>query len=120
MFSERDMITPDDLRRPGWTLEQSVRRSGWPELDRSRGTVIRTRSDVPLGTVRSGDTEMLQAALASGAQIISTDFPQVGMSARYGSDYVARLPDGGRVRCNPVNAPRSCREDRLEREPGRR
>jgi hypothetical protein len=183
VFSEREMITPDDVRRPGWTLEQSVRQRGWPELDRSRGTVlflfdndpgpirdayiagrpslqgrviftsvppgnddtafvkrnnplgantaqiqqlirdgyyVRTRSDVPLGTVRSGDTEMLEAALASGAQIISTDFPQVGMSARYGSDYVARLPEGGPVRCNPINAPRRCPDDRLEREPGRR
>jgi hypothetical protein len=182
VFSERDVITPDDVRRPGWTLEQSVRRLGWPELDRSRGTVmflldndpgpirdayiagrpslqgrviftsvppgnddaafvkrndplgantaqiqalvrdgyyVRTRSDIPLGTVRSGDTEMLEAALASGAQIISTDFPQVGMSARYGSDYVARLPEGGPVRCNPVNAPRGCRDDRLEARAGR-
>jgi hypothetical protein len=178
VFSERDMITPDDVRRSGLTLEQTVLRRGWPSLERSRGKVlflldndpgpirnaytagrpslqgrviftnsragqqdaafikrneprnantaqiqqlvrdgylIRTRSDVPLGTVTSGDTGMLEAALASGAQLISTDFPEIGMSARYGSDFVARLPEGGPVRCNPVNASRSCRDDRLER-----
>jgi Phosphoinositide phospholipase C, Ca2+-dependent len=177
VFDEGDMITPDDVRRPGLTLEQSVRRYGWPTLSDARGQVlflldndpgpirdaytagrpslegrviftsvppgspdsafvkrndplgantariqelvsqgyyVRTRSDLPLQTVRSGDTAMLEAALRSGAQVISTDFPEVGMSARYGSDYVARLPEGGTARCNPVNAPRQCRSDRLE------
>jgi hypothetical protein len=177
VFRERDMITPDDVRRRGRTLEASVLRGGWPSLRRSRGKVaflldngpgairtaytagrpslegrvlftnsrpgnadaafikrndplgantaqirqlvrdgylVRTRSDLPLATVTSGDTAMLQAALASGAQLISTDFPEVGMSARYDSDFVARLPEGGPARCNPVNAPRGCRDDRLE------
>jgi Phosphoinositide phospholipase C, Ca2+-dependent len=177
VFDESDLITPDDVRRPGLTLEQSVLRRGWPTLDAARGQVaflldnapgpirsayiagrpnlegrviftnadpgspdaafvkrndplgantariqdlvrkgylVRTRSDLPLETVKSGDTTMLEAALQSGAQIVSTDFPAVGMSARYGSDYVARLPEGDTARCNPVNAPRRCRSDRLE------
>jgi hypothetical protein len=58
---------------------------------------------------------MLDAALVSGAQLISTDFPQIGMSARYDSDFVAELPSGGSARCNPVNAPPGCRDERLER-----
>ena len=65
--------------------------------------------------MRSGDTAMLEAALASGAHLISTDFPEAGMSARYGSDFVARFPDGSTARCNPVNAPKNCRNDSLER-----
>jgi hypothetical protein len=178
VFEEDEFISPDDVRRPGLTLEQSVRTFGWPTLADSRGQVIflldndpgpirtaytagrpnlegrviftnsrvgqtdaafikrneprgantaqiqdlvrqgylvRTRSDVPLATVTSGDTSMLEAALVSGAQVISTDFPEVGMSARYGSDYVARLPEGGPARCNPVNARPNCASDRLER-----
>ncbi|MFE4959941.1 Ca2+-dependent phosphoinositide-specific phospholipase C [Streptomyces sp. NPDC056653] len=67
-----------------------------------------TRSDVPFGAARTGDTKQLEAALASGAQIVSTDFPVPGLAARYGSDYVAQLPGGGPARCNPVGAPRSC------------
>jgi hypothetical protein len=178
VFTAGEMITPDDVRRPGETLEQSVLRQGWPTLRTSRGTVmflldndpgpirdaytagqpnlegrvvftnsrpglsdaafvkrnepraantaeiadlvrrgyyVRTRSDVPLETVLGNDTSMLDAALASGAQLISTDFPQIGMSARYDSDYVAKLPGGGPARCNPVNAPPGCRDLRLER-----
>jgi len=80
-----------------------------------QGYLVRTRSDLPLSTVTTGDTAMLDAALQSGAQVISTDFPQVGMSARYGSGFVARFPEEGPVRCNPVNARGNCDSDRLER-----
>jgi Phosphoinositide phospholipase C, Ca2+-dependent len=140
VFDEADFISPDDVRRPGLTLEQSIRTQGWPTLADGRGQVIllldndpgpiRTISTagrpnlegprhlhelegranrrrvhqaqraqgrehgadpgagppglprahalrLPLSTVRSGDTEMLEAALASGAHVISTDFPEV-------------------------------------------
>ncbi len=180
VFDDSDLITPDDVRRRGRTLEESVTRSGWPTLRESRGKVlflldndpgairdayvagrpslegrvlftnsragfadaafikrneprgantaqiqalvrdgylVRTRSDVPLTTVLTGDTTQLEAALASGAQVVSTDFPEVGMTARYDSDFVAELPGGGPVRCNPVNARRSCRDERLEPRP---
>jgi calcium-dependent phosphoinositide phospholipase C len=49
---------------------------------------------------------MLQAALTSGARLISTDFPEIGMTGRYDSDYVAELPGHLPARCNPVIAPR--------------
>ncbi|GAA2592497.1 phosphatidylinositol-specific phospholipase C1-like protein [Streptomyces axinellae] len=81
-----------------------------------RGYFVRTRSDVPLEQASSGDTGMLRDALASGAQMVSTDFPVPGLAARYGSDYVAELP-GDRertVRCNPVTA-RRCPGGALER-----
>ncbi len=76
---------------------------------------MRTRADVPFDQARTGSTARLQAALDSGAQIVSTDFPVVGLAARYGSDYVAQLPGTEPARCNPVNAPRSCRKTHLER-----
>src|SRR3954453_11375991 len=37
----------------------------------------------PPTTVLAGDTTQLEAALHSGAQLVSTDLPEVGMSARY-------------------------------------
>jgi Phosphoinositide phospholipase C, Ca2+-dependent len=177
VFGDGRLITPDDVRRPELSLEQSVLRHGWPTLRRSRGKVaflldndpgpirdayragrpnlegrvlftnsrrglpdaafikrneprdantgqiqelvragylVRTRSDVPLTTIHSGDMVQLQSALDSGAQLVSTDFPVPGMAARYGSDFVARLPTGGVARCNPVNARRNCRDARLE------
>jgi hypothetical protein len=72
-----------------------------------RGYFVRTRADEPLTTVLSGDTEQRRAAFASGAQMVSTDFPVPGMAARYDSDYVARMRTP--ARCDPVNAPRGCR-----------
>lgn len=178
VFGERQLITPDDIRRRRLTLEQSVLRYGWPALKNSRskvaflldndpgpirdayiagrpnlerrvlftnsragfqdaafikrneqggantaqiqelvraGYLVRTRSDEPLSTVLSGDTTQLAAALESGAQIVSTDFPVPGMAARYDSDFVAQLSDGAVARCNPINTRAQCRDRRLER-----
>jgi len=80
-----------------------------------KGYLIRTRSDVPLTTILENDTAQLEAALASGAQLISTDFPEIGMSARYDRDFVAEFLGGRTWRCNPVSAPRGCRRETLER-----
>src|ERR671915_2317065 len=55
VFSERDLITPDDVRRRGLTLEQSVRRHGWPSLERSRGKVIFLLDNEP-GPIRQAYT----------------------------------------------------------------
>ena len=54
------------------------------------GYVVRTRSDEPTIEARSGDTTMRDAALASGAQWVSTDYPVPGISARFGSTYFTR------------------------------
>ncbi len=45
------VITPDDVRRPGRTLEQSVLDGGWPTLDRARGRTLFAMADPP-GPVR--------------------------------------------------------------------
>ncbi|MFG1626881.1 phosphatidylinositol-specific phospholipase C1-like protein [Kribbella sp. NPDC049227] len=173
VFPEKKLLTADDVRKPGLTLEQSVLTKGWPKLDAVRGQVlfyfdnggpgairdlylagkpnlegravftrgpegqpdaaitqvndprganqaeiqrlvskgylIRTRSDEPLATIRDNDTSRVGIALASGAQVVTTDFPVVGMAARYDSDFVAKLPGHTAVRCNPVSAPQWCR-----------
>lgn len=179
VFDEQHLLTPDDVRRAGLTLEQSVLQRGWPKLDQARGKVlfffdnggpgeirdtyragapnlerravftrgpegepdaavtmvndprgantaeiqrlvskgylVRTRSDEPLSTVLTNEVSRVGVALASGAQVISTDFPVAGMAARYDSDFVAQLPGDTAVRCNPVVAPSWCRTGFLER-----
>lgn len=40
VFDERQLLSPDDVRRPDLTLEQSVLRHGWPTLDQARGKVL--------------------------------------------------------------------------------
>jgi hypothetical protein len=173
VFSEDKLLSPDDVRKPGLSLEQSVLSKGWPTVGQARGKVmfffdnggegeirdlyrtgkpnlegravftrgpegqpdaaitevndprganqaeiqrlvkkgylIRTRSDEPLATIRANETSRVGIALASGAQWVTTDFPVVGMAARYDSDFVAQLPGHTPVRCNPVVGPVWCR-----------
>ncbi len=80
------------------------------------GFLIRTRADIPTVEARSGDTTRRDSAFRSGAHYVSTDYPE---ESPFGSRYVARLPGAEHLaaRCNPVNAPRGCRDEWLE--PGR-
>jgi len=178
VFSADQLITPDDVRRDGLTLEQSVLQYGWPTLAQSRGkfmfyfdnevnatdniralytadgheslqnrTVftnsqeglpdaafikhndpdvsdiqrlvkkgyfIRTRADDPITTVLARNTTLRDNAFQSAAHIVSTDFPQYGMSARWDWDYAVQLAGGKVARCNPISAPTWCRDFMLE------
>ena len=77
------------------------------------GFLIRTRADIPTVEARSGSTARRDAAFRSGAQYVSTDYPE---PSPFGSGYVARLPGAERrtARCNPVNGPSGCRDEWLE------
>lgn len=75
-----------------------------------RGYLVRTRADIAVQEGKSGDTTRREAALASGAQYISTDYPE---PSPFGSGYRVALPGVAdrAARCNPVSAPRSCRNE---------
>jgi hypothetical protein len=62
------------------------------------GYVIRTRADA-LTDAQAGDTRARDAAFASGAQVISTDYPVPGMLA---NGYSVEIPGGTPSRCNPI------------------
>lgn len=79
----------------------------------AKGYVVRTRADGDTEQARSGDTTMRDAAFASGAQWVSTDYPDPDPSL--GTDYSARFPDGDTIRCNPISAPPGCTRADLER-----
>jgi hypothetical protein len=81
-----------------------------PELVRD-GYIVRTRADANTFEARANDTERRDAALASGAQYVSTDYPEPDLAL---SEYQVMLPDGAPGRCNPVNAPPGCRSFALE------
>ena len=72
------------------------------------GFVVRTRADGDTVEARAEDTTLRDAALASGAQWVSTDYPVPGMAVGFESSYYAAIPGGVVARCNPVNAPESC------------
>ena len=76
------------------------------------GYIVRTRADADTVQARSGDTTQRDAALASGAQFVSTDYPEA--DADLGTGYVVQIPDGAPARCNPVSGPAGCRTAALE------
>ncbi|HET6772700.1 MAG TPA: phosphatidylinositol-specific phospholipase C1-like protein [Acidimicrobiales bacterium] len=70
------------------------------------GFIVRTRADADTVQARTGDTSQRDAALASGAHFVSTDY--VWPDDRFGTGYVVDLPGDTAARCNPVNAPPQC------------
>lgn len=82
----------------------------------AQGYLVRTRADANDVEPTAGDTARLEAALASGAQWVSTDYPGPdGASEHLGTDYVAQLPGFLAARCNPVTAPDGCDDADVER-----
>ncbi len=65
----------------------------------NQGFLVRTRADADTLEAREGRTERREAALASGAQYVSTDYykPRAEFS-----DYAVTLRDGAVSRCNGV------------------
>jgi hypothetical protein len=180
VFPADRMITPDSVRGEHATLDEAIRKKGWPTLRQARGKVmfamdntdrkrdeylqghpslrgrmlfvtapagdpataflkmneargpaeekireqvkagylVRTRADEPTEEARNGSTVRKDSAFRSGAQFVSTDFPEV---SPFGSGYIARIPGpaGLIARCNPVSAPAGCRDEWLEPRRGK-
>jgi hypothetical protein len=72
-----------------------------------QGYLVRTRTDDSTREARVNDTRRRDAMMASGAQILSTDYP-VSEPARWEGHYSVSLPGNVAARCNPVNAPAGC------------
>lgn len=72
------------------------------------GYVVRTRSDADTVEARDNDTGPRDAALASGAQWVSTDYEGPGLAVGFTTPYVVEIPGGTVARCNPVNGPPTC------------
>ena len=88
----------------------SFPRTSWPNSPDAnardlveQGFIVRVFAD-SAADVLTGQGNELEEALATGAQVISTDFPV----ARAEVDYVASIPSGTPSRCNPVTAPLDC------------
>ena len=178
VFPPEQLLTPDDVRGARASLDEAIRKDGWPTLRESRGQVlfaldnggqkladyvaghpalagrvmftdsppgspeaafvklndpitnrklipklvrqgyvVRTRADADTIQARNGNTNQRFFALQGGAQWVSTDYPELGP---FGTDYIVELPGGGPARCNPVSAPKKCRDEGLENLTGLR
>ncbi|MDE8652025.1 Ca2+-dependent phosphoinositide-specific phospholipase C [Novosphingobium album (ex Liu et al. 2023)] len=68
----------------------------------ARGYLVRSRADIETWEAKANDMTRANAAFASGAQIVSTDFEQPGNG--YGTSYVVRLPGGDVARATTTSA----------------
>ena len=73
-----------------------------------KGYLVRARTDADTKQARVNDTTTRDAMMASGAQILSTDYP-INEPARWDGHYVVAFPEHAVARCNPVNAPAGCK-----------
>jgi Phosphoinositide phospholipase C, Ca2+-dependent len=166
VFTDDELITPDQVQGKHATLREGVLAGGWPKLRDARGRVffavdeapkkvaiyrgerrslegrrmfvnieesspaaayitlneppqdakriraaveagfiVRTRADADTLEAREGKTERREAALASGAQYVSSDYMQP--DPRF-AGYSVGLPDGATTVCNPVRAQKQC------------
>jgi hypothetical protein len=84
----------------------------------AQGLLVRTRADADTVEARSGDTARRDAAFASGAHFVSTDYYKPAL--HFGTDYVVTLPGVGSgatsVRCNPKIGTRLLRAYKLTGE----
>jgi hypothetical protein len=95
------------------TLNDPVADGARIKRDVAAGYLVRTRADANTKEARANDTRPRDAALASGAQYISTDY--LWPDSRFAGGYQVHLPGGAVVRCNPVRRPAGCVDAKLER-----
>lgn len=79
------------------------------------GYMVRTRADAGTVEARKDDPRRKEAAFASGAHVVTTDYfrPDPAM----GTDYEVSLPGGEPGRCNPVTAPDYCKRSHVVEGP---
>jgi len=76
------------------------------------GFLVRTRADADTVEARQNDTRRREKAFASGAQFISTDYPEPNPVF---SDYQVRFEGGAMIRVNPVSTDRQLQGAVLEK-----
>ena len=96
---------------PGEPDAAFIERNDGPAADITslvrKGYLIRARTDSDTKEARTNDTTVRDAMIASGAQLLSTDYP-INEPARWPGSFVVMLPEKVVARCNPVNAPAGC------------
>ncbi|MDC0671701.1 Ca2+-dependent phosphoinositide-specific phospholipase C [Nannocystis radixulma] len=93
------------------SLNDPIAEAAQIEAVTAAGHLVHTRADADNVEPSQGDTTRAEAALASGAQFISTDYPPP-KGDKY--DYVFEIPGGTPSRCNPRTAPPDCTPAAIE------
>jgi len=114
----RPMFVPSDVAEPSAAI---IKRdvplpNAFPRIV-SRNFLVKTRADADAVEARAGDLSRANSALASGANVVATDYPVADSTI---GPYVVDLPGTAVARCNPVTAPKSCRDRDIENARGLR
>jgi hypothetical protein len=104
-------VRSDESREDAATLVMDNPRD--PEIPRlvKAGYFIRTRADSGLRTKGAGPLARREAAFASGAQIVSTDYPHG--EANDATGFVVEFAHTAPARVNPINGPEGLRGQTL-------
>jgi hypothetical protein len=94
------------------TINDPVEGAARIERDVALGHLVRTRADADTHEARINDTRRRDAAFASGAQYVSTDY--LWADPRFPGHYMVRLPGKAMARCNPVRQQVGCVTTSLE------
>jgi Phosphoinositide phospholipase C, Ca2+-dependent len=80
-----------------------------------KGYLVRTMTDPSPVQIRANDSAKRDASLASGAQILSTDYP-AGEPAASGYSVTVRVGEAStpNARCNPILKPANCKPDNFD------
>ena len=97
---------PDAPEAAYFTMNEPLKDADLIKQRVAQGFLIRTRADADTREARTGDTTRRDAAFATGAQYVSTDYQEP--DPRFNTGYSVSLPGGGVSRCNPVDAPKGC------------
>ena len=81
------------------TLNEPIELAGRIRAAVKAGFLVRTRADADTAEARRNDPRRREAAFASGAQYVSTDYMRADPRL---SDYAVSLPGGGVGRLNPL------------------
>ena len=95
------------------TLNDPIRQRDRIARDVAAGYLVRTRADANTIEARANDTAPRDAALASGAQYVSTDY--LWPDPRFAGGYHVPVKADAPTHCNPVRAPAGCVDSRLEK-----
>lgn len=98
-------LSPDDDHAAYFTMNNPVRDGEEIARRVAAGFLVRTRADAGTEEARNNDISRREAAFASGAQYISTDYYQPRTEW---SDYSVATPGGAAARCNPVRRDDTC------------
>ena len=77
--------------------------------------IVRTEADADAVEARANDLTRANKAIQSGAQVVITDYPVPDPTI---GPYTLRLPTTAVARCNPITAPKTCRDRDIENVAG--